>query len=59
MDNKKKLDLILPEGMTLPEGVELPTIETETATIRKTIVGKDGKIVEVEQAIEVPVIPND
>ena len=42
MDKKKKFDLILPESMTLPDGVELPNIETETATIRKTIIGKDG-----------------
>lgn len=59
MDKKKKFDLILPESMTLPDGVELPNIETETATIRKTIIGKDGEVVEVEQTIEVPVIPND
>lgn len=48
--------LKLPEGVSLPEGIELPEIEVSKATIRKTVVGKDGKTYEVEKEIELPII---
>ena len=54
MDKKNEFELILPEGMILPEGVHLPAIETETATIRKTIIREDGKMIEIEETIQVP-----
>lgn len=58
METKKKFSLVLPEGMVLPEGAKLPEIETETAKIRKTKITDDGRTTEIEQTIEVPVIPD-
>lgn len=52
--SKKKVKLKLPDGISLPEGIELPEIEVSKATIRETVVGKDGKTYEVEKKIELP-----
>lgn len=54
--NKKMVKLKLPEGVSLPEGIELPEIKVSKATIRETIVSKDGKTYEVEKEIELPII---
>ena len=54
--NKKIVMLKLPEGISLPEGVEPIEIEVSKATIRETVVGKDGKTYEVEKEIELPII---
>lgn len=37
------------DGVSPPEGIELPEIEVSKATIRETVVGKDGKTYEVEK----------
>ena len=55
-DMKKTVKLKLPDGTSLPEGVELPEIKVSKATIRKTVVGKDVKTYEVEKKIELPII---
>lgn len=54
--SKKKVKLKLPDGISLPEWIELPEIEVSKATIRETVVGKDGKTYEVEKKIELPII---
>ena len=54
--SKKKVKLKLPDGISLPEGIKLPEIEVSKATIRETVVGKDGKTYEVEKEIELPII---
>lgn len=54
--NKKKVRLKLPDGISLPNGVELPEIEVSEATIRETIIDDNGKTYEVEKKIEFPVI---
>lgn len=54
--DKKKVKLKLPEGVSLPEGVEPPEIEVSEVTIRKTMIRDDGKSYEVEEKIELPVI---
>lgn len=54
--SKKKVKLKLPEGVSLPDGVEPPEIEVSEITIRKTIIGDDGKTYEVEEKIELPII---
>lgn len=54
--NKKMVKLKLPEGISLPEGVEPIEIEVSKAIIRETVVGKDGKTYEVEKEIELPII---
>lgn len=54
--DKKKVKLKLSEGVSLPEGVELPEIEVSEITLRETVIGKDGKTYEVEKKIELPII---
>lgn len=54
--NKKKVRLRLPDGVSLPEGVEPPEIEVGEVTLRETIIGDDGKTYEVEEKIELPII---
>lgn len=54
--SKKKVKLKLPDGISLPNGVELPEIEVSEATIRETIIDDNGKTYEVEKNIEFPVI---
>lgn len=54
--SKKKVKLKLPDGISLPNGVELPEIEVSEATIRETIIDDNGKTYEVEKKIEFPVI---
>lgn len=53
---KKKVKLKLPDGISLPNGVELPEIEVSEATIRETIIDDNGKTYEVEKKIELPII---
>ena len=52
---KKKVKIRLPDGVSLPEGVELPEVEISEATLRKTIIGEDGKTYETEEKIELPI----
>lgn len=54
--SKKKVKLKLPDGISLPNGVELPAIEVSEATIRETIIDDNGKTYEVEKKIELPII---
>lgn len=54
--NKKMVKLKLPEGVSLPEGIEPIEIEVGEVTIRKTIIGDDGKSYEVEGKIELPIV---
>lgn len=58
MEEKKKIKLIIPEEMYWPEDVPVPEIDAEEVTIRKTIVGKDGRMVEKEETVLVPKLPN-
>ena len=53
---KKKVKLKLPEGISLPEGIEPIEIEVGEVTLRTTIIGDDGKTYEVEEKIEFPII---
>lgn len=54
--NKKKVKLKLPDGISLPEGIEPIEIEVSEVTIRETIVDDNGKTYEVEKKIELPII---
>jgi hypothetical protein len=54
--NKKMVKLKLPEGVSLPEGIEPIEIEVGEVTIRETIIDDNGKTYEVEKKIEFPVI---
>jgi hypothetical protein len=54
MSEEKKIKLELPDGLTLPEGYELPEIEVEKATLRRTIISDDGRMTEIEETIDVP-----
>ena len=54
--SKKKVKLKLPDGISLPNGVELPEIEVGEVTLRETVIGDDGKTYEVEKKIELPII---
>lgn len=54
--NKKMVKLKLPEGVSLPEGIEPIEIEVGEVTIRKTIIGDDGKSYEVEEKIGLPIV---
>ena len=54
--DKKKVKLKLPDGVSLPKGVELPEIEVGEDTLRETMIGDDGKTYEVEKKIELPII---
>lgn len=54
--NKKMVKLKLPEGISLPEGIEPIEIEVGEVTIRKTIIGEDGKSYEVEEKIELSIV---
>lgn len=54
--SKKKVKLKLPDGISLPNGVELLEIEVSEATIRETIIDDNGKTYEVEEKIELPII---
>lgn len=54
--SEKKVKLKLPDGISLPNGVELPEIEVSEATIRETIIDDNGKTYEVEKKIELPII---
>lgn len=57
MDEKKRVPVIIPEGVPWPEGVPVPEIEVETVTIRKTAIDENGKIVETVSTVDMPVIP--
>ena len=59
MSEIKKMKLELPEGMVLPEGCELPEIELAPATLKRTVIQDDGKIVVIEETIDVPVIQKE
>lgn len=59
MTEPKKIKLELPKGMKLPENCALPEIEILAASIRRTIIQDDGKMVEVEQKIDFPKIEED
>jgi hypothetical protein len=52
--DKKVVNIKLPDGVSLPEGVEPPEIEVGEVTLRETIIGDDGKTYEVEKKIELP-----
>lgn len=54
--SKKKVKLKLSDGISLPNGVELPEIEVSEETIRETIIDDNGKTYEVEKKIELPII---
>lgn len=54
--NKKMVKIKLPDGVSLPEGVEPPEIEVGEVQLRETIIGDDGKTYEVEKKIELPII---
>lgn len=54
--NKKTVKLKLPDGISLPDGVELVEIEVGEATFRKTVIDNDGKTYEVESKIVLPII---
>ena len=53
---KKKVKLKLPDGVSLPDGVEPLEIEVSEVTLRKTMIGNDGKTYETEEKIELPII---
>lgn len=59
MSELKKIKLELPDGITLPEGCELPEIEVATATLKRTIIQDDGSMIEVEENIEIPKITKE
>lgn len=54
--SKKKVKLKLPDGVSLPEGIEPIEIEVGEVILRKTMIGDDGKTYEVEEKIELPTI---
>lgn len=54
--NKKKVKLKLPEGISLPEGIEPLEIAVGEVILRKTMIGDDGKTYEVEEKIELQTI---
>lgn len=58
MEEKKKIKLIIPEGMYWPEGVPVPEIDAEEVTIRKMIIDEDGKPVEKTETVLLPKLPN-
>lgn len=58
-EKRKKVKIKLPDGISLPEGVELPEVEIGEATLRKTIVGDNGKTYEIEEKIELPIINSE
>ena len=59
MSEVKKVKLELPDDMVLPEGCELPEIELSSATLRRTIIQDDGKMIEIDETIEVPIIQKE
>ena len=56
MSEIKKVKLELPDDMVLPQGCELPEIEIASATLRRTVIGDDSKMIEVDETIKVPII---
>ena len=58
-EKRRKVKIKLPDGVSLPEGVELPAVEIGEATLRKTIIGEDGKAYETEEKIELPIIKSE
>lgn len=59
MSEKQKVKLELPEGMILPEGCEMPEVELANAVLKRTIIGEDGKMIEVEETIALPIIEKE
>ncbi len=59
MNKTNKTASVLPEGMTWPKEVPQPQIETVSASIRKTIIGEDGKIIETTKVVDIPKIKKD
>lgn len=59
MSEVKKIKLELPDDMVLPEGCELPEIELASATLKRTIIQDDGRMVEIDETIEVPIIQKE
>ena len=59
MSSRKKMKLDLPNGMKLPERVELPEVTVEVAYIKKTILDEAGNLTEIEETIEVPIISEE
>lgn len=55
----KKVELELPNDMVLPEGCELPEIELASAILKRTIIQDDGRMVEIDETIEVPIIQKE
>ena len=59
MNKSNQATPILPDGVTWPKEVPQPQIETVRATIRKTKIGADGKIIETVETVDIPKIKKD
>lgn len=59
MSEIKKVKLELPDDIVIPSGCELPEVEIVSATLRKTVIQDDGKMIEVDETIELPVIETE
>lgn len=59
MSEIKKVKLELPDDIVIPSGCELPEVEIISATLRKTVIQDDGKMIEVDETIELPVIETE
>ena len=58
MSEKKKIPVIIPDGIPWPSDMPVPEIEVTRVSIRKTKIGKDGKTEETTSTADMPVIPN-
>lgn len=59
MSEIKKVKLELPDDIVIPSGCKLPEVEIVSATLRKTVIQDDGKMIEVDETIELPVIETE
>lgn len=59
MNKTNKTAPYLPEGMTWPNEVPQPRIETVSVSIRKMKIVEDGKITEIIKTVDVPIIKKD
>lgn len=59
MEEKKKYQIELPEGISLPEGCKLPEVEFGEASLKRTVIREDGTMVEEEETLFVPRIKKE
>lgn len=56
MNKANQTTPILPDGITWPKEVPQPQVETVSVSIRKTKIGKDGRIIETTKVVDIPKI---